>query len=229
MDSPQAVAVFEQSAVSALDESVRTLFALAEALDQRDTYTAGHSGRLASLSVTLGIGLGLDSASLRALYRAGYLHDIGKVGIPDAILFKPGSLTPLEWATMQTHTTVGESICRHLPSLSPVLPVIRHHHERYDGSGYPDGLSGEQIPLLARVLQVADIYDALTNPRPYKGAFSNSEALRVLEQETERGWRDPHIVGTFLRLNENLYKDVGHSELAAMRNSLQLLAARTAS
>jgi putative two-component system response regulator len=229
MDCLQQVALFSQSEVSALDESAHTLFALAEAMDQRDTHTAGHSERLAWLSVTLGIALGLDEFSLRVLYRSGFLHDIGKVGIPDSILFKPGSLTDLEWNTMRSHPVKGENICRHLSSLAPVLPVIRHHHERWDGSGYPDGLRGEEIPLLARVLQVADIYDALTNPRPYKRAFTNEEALRILGQETERGWRDPRIMKTFFRVNESLQSEIADPELNAMRSSLHQLATRAIS
>src|SRR5205807_7897679 len=119
---------------------------------------------------------GLTRADLLALYRGGYLHDVGKVGIPDSILFKPGKLNGDEWLVMQSHSTRGEEICRPMKSLGPVLPIIRHHHERWDGSGYPDGLRGDQIPLLARILQTADIYDALTSPRPYKSAFSEENA-----------------------------------------------------
>src|SRR5579872_3464177 len=172
------------------DQTEAILFALAQAAEQRDRDTAGHCERIAFIGVALGVMIGLEQASQAALYRAGFLHDIGKVGIPDSILFKPGKLTADEWTTMRTHTIRGEEICRHLRSLRPVLPVIRGHHERWDGSGYPDGLSGRQIPLLARVLQLADIYDALTSPRPYKPAFTPAEAIRILEEETERGWRD---------------------------------------
>ena len=130
--------------------------------------------------MTLGVAMGLDRACLLALYRGGYLHDVGKVGIPDSILFKPGRLTAEEWVVMRSHSTRGEEICRHLKSMGDVLPIIRHHHERWDGSGYPDGLREEQIPLMARVLQIADIYDALTNPRPYKPAFETAKALRTI-------------------------------------------------
>jgi putative two-component system response regulator len=139
-----------------------------------------------------------------ALYRGGYLHDVGKVGIPDSILFKPGPLSPEEWVTMRSHTTRGEEICRHMNSLNPVLPIIRHHHERWDGSGYPDGLKGEQIPQLARIIQIVDIYDALANPRPYKRAFTPQEALAVIQEETDRGWRDPHMVKVFVNLHRTL-------------------------
>ncbi len=180
------------------------LFALAEAVEQRDHHIAGHCQRLAFISVTLGVAMGLDRACLLALYRGGYLHDVGKVGIPDSILFKPGPLTDEEWVIMRSHSSRGEEICRHLNTMSPVLPIVRHHHEKWDGSGYPDGLRGEKIPLLARVLQIADIYDALTSPRPYKPAFAAREALRTIEEETERGWRDPQVVKLFLRVHKKV-------------------------
>src|ERR1039458_5519140 len=168
-------AVFEDGL--AISEPEVILFALSQVVEQRDKHTAGHCERLAFISVAMGTAMGLDRPDLLALYRGGYLHDIGKVGIPDSILFKPGKLTAEEWVTMRTHTVRGEEICRHLKSLSTVLPIIRHHHERWDGSGYPDGLRGDQIPLLARVLQIADIYDALTYERPYKPAFPPAEAI----------------------------------------------------
>jgi putative two-component system response regulator len=220
MDYTHQAVLPQDPDVTALDETTRTLIALAEAVDQRDGHTAGHSERLACFSVTLGMALGLESENLQALYRGGYLHDIGKIGIPDAILFKPGSLTAQEWVTMRSHTTRGEQICKHLKSLAPVLPVIRHHHERWDGSGYPDGLRGDRIPLLARVLQVADIYDALTNPRPYKPAFSSRKALQILQEETDRGWRDPQVVKMFFRLHEGTFSQVPDGSLAPMSGSL---------
>jgi putative two-component system response regulator len=180
------------------------LFALAEAVEQRDHHIAGHCQRLAFIAVTLGVAMGLDQLCLLALYRGGYLHDVGKVGVPDSILFKPGGLTAEEWVVMRSHSTRGEEICRHLPSMKHVLPIIRHHHEKWDGTGYPDGLRGEQIPLLARVLQIADIYDALTSPRPYKPAFEPREAVRTIQQEAERGWRDPQIVKLFIRVHKTV-------------------------
>ncbi len=132
-----------------------------------------------------------------ALYRGGFLHDIGKVGIPDSILFKRGLLSDAEWEIMRLHTVRGVEICRPMKTLAPVLPIIRSHHERWDGSGYPDGLRGEKIPLLARVLQVADIYDALTTARPYKPALSHQEAVEIMLDEARRGWRDPELVSLF--------------------------------
>jgi len=207
--------------VSTADETTCTLMALIEAVDQRDGHTAGHSKRLALNTVALGMALGLDDKSLHTLYRGGCLHDIGKIGIPDAILLKPGRLTASEWETMRSHPARGESICRHLESLKAILPVIRHHHERYDGSGYPDGLRGEEIPLLARIVQVADIYDALTSPRPYKPAFSSEKALRILQEETDCGWRDPHIVRTFFRLHQAGPRPMDRS-LGNLQSSLRL-------
>jgi putative two-component system response regulator len=187
-----------------ISETEAILFAVGQAVEQRDKHTAGHCERLAFISVAIGTAMGLDRADLMVLYRGGYLHDIGKVGIPDSILFKPGKLTPLEWVVMRTHPERGAEICRHLKSLTPVLPLIRHHHERWDGGGYPDGLRGEEIPLLARVLQVVDIYDALTNARPYKPAFTSAKALRTLQEEADNGWRDPEIVKFFFKLHDGV-------------------------
>jgi len=209
-----------------VSETERILFALAQAVEQRDRHTAGHGERLATISVAMGIVMGLDRAGLLALYRGGYLHDVGKVGIPDSILFKTGKLTEQEWAVMRTHTTRGVEICRHLKSLAPVMPIIRHHHERWDGSGYPDGLCGEEIPLMARVVQTADIYDALTSPRPYKHVYSPARALRLLREETERGWRDPRVVRVFLQLHKDViskaaaYTAGSDRNLEAMRAAL---------
>ena len=206
----------------AADDTERILLALAQAVEQRDVNTAAHCERLAFISVALGVAMGLDQPSLRALYRGGYLHDVGKVGIPDSILFKRSKLNADEWATMRSHTTRGEEICKHLPSLRPVLPIIRNHHERWDGSGYPDGLHGDSIPLLARILQIADIYDALTAARPYKPAFAPEQALTIMRQETERGWRDPRIFKLFVRLHNEVLVGLSPEDRkgASMRVSL---------
>jgi len=180
-----------KAVIDSLDEAETILFALARSVEQRDKYTGQHCERLAAYSISLGQALGLSRPDQLALYRGGYLHDIGKIGIPDAILFKRGLLTEAEWQIMRQHTLRGEEICRTMKTLAPVLPIIRSHHERWDGSGYPDGLRGEQIPLLARILQVADIYDALTTARPYKPAFSHPHAVEIMLEEARRGWRDP--------------------------------------
>lgn len=185
--------------VDRLEEAETALFVLARAIEYRDPAVAGHCERLAYYSLSLGRELGLSDRELKALYRGSYLHDIGKVAIPDSVLHKQGPLTPEEWQLMKQHTVLGEQICKTLKSLKEVLPIIRSHHERWDGSGYPDGLKGEEIPLLARVLQVADIFDALTTARSYKPAMPVDKALRVLEEEAAWGWRDPAIVETFVQ------------------------------
>ena len=180
-------------------ETEGILFALALAVEHRDGHTGGHCERLAFMSVAMGLALRLARPNLITLYQAGYLHDVGKVGVPDSILLKPGRLSADEWDIMRTHPARGEEICSHIGSLSSVLPLIRHHHERWDGSGYPDGLAGSEIPRLARVLQVADIYDALVTSRPYKPSYSPRQALDIIRDETNRGWRDPEIVQSVLK------------------------------
>ncbi|MBZ5601934.1 MAG: response regulator [Acidobacteriia bacterium] len=188
--------------IDSLEEAETILFALAQSVEHRDRYTGLHCERLASYSISLGQALGLPRQDQLALYRGGYLHDIGKISIPDAILFKRGLLTDEEWQTMRLHTIRGEEICRPMKSLAPVMPIIRSHHERWDGSGYPDGLAGEEIPLLARILQVADIYDALTTARPYKPAFSHQHAIEIMNEEARRGWRDPELVPLFAEITQ---------------------------
>ena len=217
-----------KSAIDSLDEAETILFALAQAVEARDSYTAEHCQRLATYSVALGVALGLSRPELVALYRGGFLHDIGKVSIPDSILRGNQQLSDAEWTIMKQHTIRGEEICRPMKSLAQVLPIIRSHHERWDGSGYPDGLSGENIPLLARILQIIDIFDALITERTYKRAFSVEEATRVLEDEVVRGWRDPELVSLFISLlSRNMLEstasliDSDWPELSAMLRSLQ--------
>jgi putative two-component system response regulator len=188
--------------LDSLDEAEGILFSLAQTVEARDKETGNHCQRLASLSVALGTTLGLPQEDLVALYRGGYLHDIGKIAVPDSILFKKASLSEEEWQVMRAHTIHGEQICRPMKTLAPVLAIIRNHHERWDGSGYPDGLAGEQIPLLARILQLADIYDALTSPRSYKRAYTMAEAIQVLADEAKQGWRDPELVSVFCQMIE---------------------------
>lgn len=186
--------------IDSLDEAETILFALAQAVEHRDKYTGMHCERLAAYSMALARAMGLSKADQLALFRGGYLHDIGKVSIPDNILFKRGLLTDQEWEVMRQHTVRGEEICRPMKSLAPVLPIIRGHHERWDGTGYPDGLRGQEIPLLARVMQVADIYDALTTSRPYKPAFTHDQAIAMMMEESRRGWRDPELVPLFAEI-----------------------------
>ncbi len=177
-----------------LNDSETVLFSLAQSVEERDPTLGAHCERLSLMSCAMGIAMGLPPRHISALQRGGYLHDIGKVAIPDSILFKPGPLSEEEWIIMKSHPERGERICRHMRTLSDVLPIIRHHHERWDGSGYPDGLKGDEIPLLARILQIADIYDALTNSRCYKRALTTDEALDIVCSEARKGWRDKEIV-----------------------------------
>src|SRR3954469_16556274 len=183
-----------------LDNAEAVIFSLALGVEARDPYTGDHCARLADYAERFGRYLGLDYDSLIALKRGGYLHDLGKVSIPDRILRKDAGLSAEEWQTMREHPVIGEKICQPLRSMREVLPIIRCHHEHWNGSGYPDGLEGEQIPLLARVLQVVDIYDALTTSRPYKPALSAAEAERVMLEETHAGLWDPHIVEAFFAM-----------------------------
>ena len=183
-----------------LDSAEQMVFSIARVVEARDQDTGDHCERLAQLGVGLGRRLGLDGESITALRRGGYLHDLGKIGIPDQVLLKPSRLTSDEWTIMKRHVEIGVEICSPLRSLQPVLPLIRHHHERSDGSGYPDGLSGEEIPLLARVFQVVDIYDALTVDRCYRAAMSVDEAVAVVKDETAKGFWDREIVAEFLAM-----------------------------
>ena len=176
------------------------LFALARSIEGKDPYTQGHCERLSEYASLLGQHLGFPPDQVTALHRAGIVHDIGKVAVPDAILLKPGRLTEDEWQVMREHPVVGERICAPLKSFRLVLPIIRHHHEKLDGSGYPDGLRGDVIPVTARVLQIVDVFDALTTERPYKQAFSITNALQTMKQEVAKVWWDPHIFEQFERL-----------------------------
>ena len=183
-----------------LENAEAVLVALALGIESRDPYTGNHCERLAGYAADLGHHIGLDGESIIALKRGGYLHDLGKVSIPDDILKKGTSLTPAEWEVMKQHPVIGESICRPLKSFRNVLPIIRHHHEHWDGTGYPDHLVGHNIPLLARILQVVDVYDALRTARPYKPALHHEEAELTMIDEARRGLWDPELVPEFFTM-----------------------------
>src|SRR5437868_8640778 len=166
-----------------LESAENVLCTLGLSVEARDPYTEGHCERLAQYATDLGRHLGLDEESLVALRRGGYLHDLGKIGVPDEILKKGSNLTPAEWEIMKKHPVTGEAICKPLRSLRLVLPIIRSHHEHPNGSGYPDGLVNGEIPLLPRVLQVVDVYDALRTARPYKPALSHEQSAITMTGE----------------------------------------------
>jgi putative two-component system response regulator len=186
-----------------LERAESVLFTLARSIEGKDPYTHGHCERLAEYSASLGEHLTLSEDQVTALRRAGVVHDIGKIAIPDSIILKPSGLSPDEWKLMREHPVVGERICAPLKSFRSVLPIIRHHHEKFDGSGYPDGLAGEAIPITARVLQIVDVYDALTTIRPYKPAFSITDALQTMKMEVAKGWWDPEIFSLFEQFVKN--------------------------
>lgn len=157
---------------------------LARSVAMTDPYLRGHTRRVAELAVQMGREMGLDAAALQTLRRSALLHDIGKIGVPETILNKPGRLTDAEFAVVKEHPMRGWAMVKHMRSLQHALGGIRSHHERLDGSGYPDGLIGEAIPLDARIIAVADVYDALTSHRPYRAAWTPERALALIESES---------------------------------------------
>jgi putative two-component system response regulator len=183
-----------------LETAESILCTLGLSVESRDPYTEGHCERLAENASNLGRHLQLDPDEIIALRRGGYLHDLGKIAVPDEILKKGANLTPEEWAVMKRHPITGETICRPLKSLRLVLPVIRNHHEHFDGSGYPDGLVGKDTPLLARLLQVVDVYDALRTARPYKPALSHEQAAVTMREEARAGLWDEELVVEFFSM-----------------------------
>lgn len=180
-----------------LERAESVLYTLARSIEGKDPYTHGHCERLSEYSAALAQHIGLPEDEVIALRRAGVVHDIGKIAVPDSIILKPTSLSTDEWKLIREHPVIGERICAPLKSFRMVLPIIRHHHEKLNGSGYPDGLKGDQIPMTARVLQIVDVYDALTTVRPYKPAFSITDTLQTMKLEVLKGWWDPQIFEEF--------------------------------
>ncbi len=207
-----------------LDHAEQVLFSIAQTVESRDLNTGNHCERLLLRSRAFGEFLTLSRSEIRDLVWGSYLHDIGKVGIPDAVLLKQGALNAEEWAIMRQHVLIGEQICRPLRTMRGVVPIIRHHHERWDGTGYPDGLVGHSIPFLAQVFQMVDIYDALTSERPYKRAFSPEESLQIMIEETAKGWRNPELVSQFsefIRRTEILGAGLDFSNALVVKRSPQ--------
>ena len=186
-----------RSYISELEHAEQVIFSLAKAVEAKDNYTEGHCERLSILAEYLGKELQLPESDLVVLKRGGILHDIGKIAIDDSILLKPGPLTPEEFEIIKTHPEIGEEICRPLKTLQPVLPIIRYHQERFNGSGYPDGLTKEEIPIHARIIGLVDCYDALTTDRTYRKALSKAFAIQIMEKETDAGLWDPDLFRLF--------------------------------
>jgi putative two-component system response regulator len=207
-----------------LESSEAVLCALADSIERQDPHTKGHCFRLSRYAVALAVRLGLPEEQRVALRRGGIVHDIGKVSVPPQVLLKPGPLDPEERRRMETHTIVGEQICAPLKFLGNVLPIIRWHHERQDGSGYPDHLKGEKIPLPVRILQTVDIYDALTTDRPYRRALTREQAFHTLREEVRCGWRD----GTLVDALEGLLRSSPELPAPPQRVAMPVRCANTA-
>ena len=185
--------------IEELENAEYVLFTLAQIIEVKDKYTEVHTERVVDVSLKIGKEVGLTPKEMSDLRKGAYLHDIGKVGVPDAILQKKEPLTPEEWEVIKQHTVIGEKICEPLTSLSGALPVIRHHHERWDGTGYPDGLKGHDIPFLARIVSVADAYDAMNYDRPYRKRLAKPQIIEIFQEGRGSQW-DPNIVDILLDL-----------------------------
>lgn len=183
-----------------LESAEAIILGLGATIEARDPCTRGHCQRLAKYAIRLGQSLALDRDDLSALERGAFLHDIGKIAVPDSVLLKHGKLNQLETEVMREHPLVGDALCAGLRSLKSVRPIVRHHHERLDGSGYPDGLKNASVPLLAQIVAVVDVYDALTSQRPYRAPLQKQVAFEVLVDEAAKGWRDPVLVDAFVTI-----------------------------
>jgi putative two-component system response regulator len=193
--------------LSQLERADAVITTLALTIEARDPYTLGHCDRLSRYAVAVGEALGLDPEMVRSLRLGGYLHDLGKIAVPDGILLKPGPLDPIEYERIRAHPGAGSDLVLGLRSMELVRPIMRHHHEKWDGSGYPDGLKGEAIPLGARIISVVDVFDALHTDRPYKAALPRSEAVSTLIRETDAGYWDARVVETFLEILRHFKHD----------------------
>jgi len=187
--------------LEARPRALSIIYALAATVDAKDHYTYGHSRKVSDYSVAIAEALGLPQDRIETIRAAGLLHDIGKVGIPDSILNKRGRLTEKEWEPVKAHPKLGAEILRHVIDLANCLPVIMHHHEHFDGKGYPSGLKGDSIPIEARILAIADAYDAMTSPRPYREQLSPQQAIDELRRHTGTQF-DSELVDVFCKMME---------------------------
>jgi putative two-component system response regulator len=185
-----------------LEEAESVITSLALTIEARDPYTAGHCVRLAACAMAFGDRLGLNPDEQKALRLGGFLHDLGKIAVPDGVLLKAGPLNADERRLMETHPAAGDRLVLPMRTLGLVRPIIRHHHERWDGRGYPDRLGGEEVPLLARLMAIVDVYDALCTQRPYKSPFGEEVALKSLYEGARTGQFDPELVRVFLELRQ---------------------------
>ena len=183
-----------------LDSVALILMTLSTMIEVRDGYGEGHCYRMANYATGMGKGLGLSHADVQTLYRGAFLHDIGMLAIPEPVLSRNGPLNEHEYDLVKSHTVVGDRLCGTLRSLQSVRPIVRHHHERLDGSGYPDGLVGDKIPLLAQIVGIVDVFEAVTTERPYQKPKSIDEGMAVLRSHVERGWRQRQLVNAFEEL-----------------------------
>jgi len=189
-----------------------TVIAFSEALDAKDQYTAGHSRRVMEYSVDIGKRMGMDENDIEQLKKSALLHDIGKIGVPDAVLHKKGVLSNVEYSIIKAHSEIGATILKSIKSFEHLVPAVYHHHEMFNGGGYPSGIKGEQIPLHARIIAVADSFDAITSNRPYRNAFPIKEAMLELEQNKGIQF-DPYIADIFIGiLNDSPYYFSLHRE-----------------
>jgi putative two-component system response regulator len=184
-----------------LDSAEALFLTLGRIIEARDPCTEGHCDRLTDYATALGRRLNLGDEDLVALHRGAFLHDVGKIAIPDRVLLKKGKLTRAEYALMKQHPVVGDDLCRTVRSFEAVRPIVRHHHERLDGRGYPDGLAGDRIPLLAQIVSVVDVFDALTTDRPYRAALSTATAYQMMRHDARGGWCREELLEMFIELH----------------------------
>jgi putative two-component system response regulator len=196
-----------KSVTDALEDAEEVIVSLARTIDARDRYTFGHSARVSLYAGLLGERVGLVGQALATVQRGGLFHDFGKIAVRDKVLLKPGRLSAEEYDEIKRHPVDGRDLLRNMKTLAHALDIVYHHHERMDGSGYPAGLAGEAIPLVARVTTIADIFDALTTARVYRGALSREEALEIMTEEVQKGWWDGRLLEEFRGVLETLPED----------------------